>query len=269
VWAEENSRDFLFDSMQRRETYGTSGPRMIVRFFGGWDYPEDMCASVAYDPTGASLTSGEFVAIGYERGVPMGGSLPRPRGNAHAPTFAVAALMDPGFSLDDPTSDLYERSTALQQIQIIKGWLNEKGKVEEQVLAVVGDPDNGADVQLDTCETYGPGAEELCTVWRDESFDPTQRAFYYARVVENPTCRWSWLQCNDYASRNDVDWGQACDDQGSLPEGFRRCCLHDSLLALADSKRKLSIDLPLTSRRESYPETIQERAWSSPIWYTP
>jgi len=269
VWAEENSRDFLFDSMQRRETYGTSGPRMILRFFGGWDYPAEMCESVAYDPTGASLQSGPFVTMGYEQGVPMGGSLPRPDANDESPTFAVAALMDPGFALDDQTSDLYERSTVLQQIQIIKGWLDEKGERREQVLSVAGDPDNGAGVALDTCEPHGPGAEDLCTVWRDEAFDPTQRAYYYARVVENPTCRWSWLQCNNYAKSNGVDWGEACDDKESLPEGFRRCCLHDSLLELADSRRSMSIALPRTSRRESYPETIQERAWSSPIWHRP
>jgi hypothetical protein len=262
VWSEENSRDFLFDSMRRRETYGTSGPRMLVRFFGAWDHPNDMCSGVRFDPTGASLKGGSFVEAGYERGVPMGGNLPSPATRDAVPSFAVAALMDPGFALDDPKSDLFERSTPLQQIQIVKGWLDADGNAQETVVSVVGTPDNAAGVDLDTCEPHGAGAEDLCTVWRDDSFDPGQRAFYYARVVENPTCRWSWLQCRDYSSKNDVDWDRACKDEGSIPEGFRSCCLHEALeggLGSGMKKRRLG----------TYPKTIQERAWTSPIWYTP
>ena len=108
----------------------------------------------------------------------------------------------------------------------------------------------------------GTGAEALCTVWRDDSFDPSQRAFYYARVVENPTCRWSWLQCNDYATANGVDWQQACEAPDSIPEGFQNCCLHQSLGEGSRDRRK-------KRQLGTYPETIQERAWTSPIWFDP
>lgn len=262
VWSEENSRDYLFDAMQRRETYATSGPRMTVRFFGSWDYPEAMCDAVRYDPTAASLTQGAFVRTGYENGVPMGSDLPESSDEAARPVFAVAALKDPGFDTERPGSDLHERSTPLQQLQIIKGWVDARGKKHEQVVSVAGDPENGSSVDLDTCEPRGPGADALCAVWRDDSFAPEQRAFYYARVVENPTCRWSWLQCNAYARDNDVDWGDACANQGSLPKGYRSCCLHRSL----SGRLATSVTEGLLG---TYPEAVQERAWTSPIWYEP
>jgi len=248
--------------MQRRETYGTSGPRMIVRFFGGWDYPEDVCADLHYDPTSASLQRGPFVETGYAEGVPMGSDLPPLTASGQTPAFAVAAFKDAGFDVDDPSSDLYEQSTPLQQIQIVKGWVDEKGKAQEKVVSVVGDPDNGADVDLDTCEPRGAGADQLCTVWRDESFDPTQRAFYYARVVENPTCRWSWRQCLGYSQEQDISWEAACEDQSELPEGLRNCCLHEEMGGGIGTSYKRSMI-------GSYPRTIQERAWTSPIWYQP
>jgi hypothetical protein len=264
IWSEENSRDYLFDAMRRREVYGTSGPRMTLRLFGGWDYPADMCDDVSYDPSASALTQGDFVVTGYERGVPMGGDLTSAPSPGDKPIFAVAALKDPGFGvadeLDEEEGDLFERSTPLQKLEIIKGWVSADGEVHEKVVAVAGQL--GSSVRLDTCEPQGPGADSLCAVWRDDFFDPDQRAFYYARAAENPTCRWSWLQCTDWGRENDIEWEQSCSDPKSLPEGYQSCCKHESLSDLGRSK--------LNERLlGTYPETIQERAWSSPIWYRP
>jgi hypothetical protein len=215
LWAEENSRDALFSAMVRREAYGTSGTRPVVRFFGGWGYDEGLC-----DAT-------DFAARGYAGGVPMGGDLPaRPEG-AQAPVFAVSALQDPG-APDAP-------GTPLQRVQIVKGWL-EGGAPRERVYDVAGG-DNGASVDIRSCETRGQGAARLCAVWRDPDFDPQQRAFYYARVLENPTCRWSQHLC--------VAAGVDCSKPGSVGPGFAGCC--------SASNRK----------------AIQERAWTSPVWYAP
>ena len=216
LWAEENSRDALFAAMRRREAYGTSGPRMNVRFLAGWDYPEDLC------------TRPDFVERGYDDGVPMGGDLPaRPAAGARGPTFAVWALRDPGGG--EPTAPL-------QRVQIIKGWI-ENGQAREQVYEVAGDLNNGASVDLASCTPRGSGFDQLCTVWRDPAFDAAQRAFYYARVVQNPTCRWSTYACNAA--------GVDCRNPATVPEAFAPCC----------------------DRR--YPATVRERAWTSPIWYTP
>ncbi len=218
VWAEQNTRSVLFDAMKRRETYATSGPRMIVRFFGGWDYPDDLCERT------------ELIDVGYGDGVPMGGDLPfRPAG-AEAPTFVISALRDSG-TLDMP-------GTPLQLIQIIKGWVEDEntGETSELVYEIAGDPDNGAGVNLATCEPLGSGFDSLCTVWTDPDFDPDQLAFYYARVLENPTCRWSHRACNETG----VDCSTMEPDDPLI-----NCC------------------------NESIPATIQERAWTSPIWYTP
>jgi hypothetical protein len=127
--------------------------------------------------------------------------------------------------------------TPLQHIQIVKGWVDDSGTAQEKVFDVVGDPDNGASVDTTTCTAQGSGADSLCKVWKDPDFDRSQRAFYYARVLENPTCRWSTYVCN----RNGVD----CSNPGSVPPGFAACCN------------------PL------WPKSIQERAWTSPIWYRP
>jgi hypothetical protein len=216
LWAEENSRDSLFSAMRRREAYGTSGTRPIVRFFGGWDYGAELCS----DP--------ELVAKGYQAGVPMGGDLPaRPR-SARAPTFVVSALQDAG-SASKP-------GTPLQRVQIVKGWLDAKGVLHERVVDVAGG-DDGASVDLATCTPRGEGHKQLCSVWRDPSFDAKQRAFYYARVLENPSCRWSQYVC----VANHVD----CSDPKRVPASLAACCTGE------------------------LQPTIQERAWTSPIWYSP
>jgi hypothetical protein len=216
LWAEENSRDALFAAMQRREAYGTSGTRPTVRFFGGWSYADELCS----DP--------QLVAKGYQGGVPMGGDLPeRPRG-AGAPTFAVLALQDAG------TPDA--KGTPLQRVQIVKGWVDAKGETHERVVDVAGGP-NDASVDLETCEPRGEGAKQLCAVWRDPEFDPRQGAFYYARVLENPTCRWSQRICR--AAKVD------CGAPNRLPPNLAGCC------------------------SEVAKPTVQERAWTSPIWYEP
>ncbi|MCZ6465498.1 MAG: DUF3604 domain-containing protein, partial [Proteobacteria bacterium] len=212
LWAEENSRDALFAAMRRREAYGTSGPRMTVRFFGGWGYGAELCQSEA------------FAAEGIAGGVPMGGVLPPAPDGAAAPRFAVWALRDPG-----------RDGAPLQRIQIVKGWL-ENGTSREAVYDVAGGP-NSASVDLATCEPRGAGADSLCAVWTDPDFDAGERAFYYARVLENPTCRWSQWVCR----RAGVD----CADPSSVGEGLEPCCA------------------------ESHRPTVQERAWTSPVWYRP
>jgi hypothetical protein len=178
VWATENTREAIFDAMKRRETYATTGPRMAVRFFGGWDYaPGDANNRMP-------------AAIGYGKGVPMGGDLNKaPSGKS--PTFLVAALKDAiGANLD--------------RIQIVKGWLDQDGKTQERVydVAVSGgrkiDADGrcktpvGSTVDVENATwTNTIGAPELITVWKDPQFDAKQRAFYYARVIEIPTPRWT------------------------------------------------------------------------------
>jgi hypothetical protein len=211
VWATENTREAIFDAMKRRETYATTGPRMLVRFFGGFDFE-------AKDANNRMPAQ-----IGYAKGVPMGGELAAaPEGKA--PTFLVAALKDPiGANLD--------------RIQIVKGWLDAKGEVQETVHDVAwGDaarrkPDakgklppvgNTVDVENATW-TNTIGAPELIAVWKDPAFDRSQHAFYYARVIEIPTPRWTAY----------------------------------------DAKRFGVKPLPGTTM------TLQERAYTSPIWYTP
>lgn len=221
VWAEENSRDALFAAMRRRETYATSGTRPIVRFFAG-DYPGDLCD----DP--------DFAATGYRRGVPMGAEI-GPLDGSSSPVFAVLALKDAG----EPAAGGRPAvpGTPLQSVQIIKGWLDGDGEPQEKVFEVAGDPTNGAGVDLETCAPSGSGFDSLCTTWRDPEFDPRQRAFYYARILENPTCRWSTYQCNAL--------GVDCSRPDDVPPALVACC--DPHIEKA----------------------IQERAWASPIWFRP
>jgi hypothetical protein len=215
LYAEENTRDALFAAMQRREAYATSGTRPVLRFFGGWEYPEDVCEA------------SDMIAQGYAGGVPMGGDLPAPPSGDAAPQFIVSALADSG-TADYP-------GNPLQRIQLVKGWY-QNGELREQVLDVAGG-DTGATVDLQTCDQSGPGHQQLCTVWTDPGFTPGAPAFYYTRVLENPSCRWSQRIC--------ADAGVRCEDPGTIPEGMENCCAAD------------------------HQQIIQERAWSSPIWYTP
>jgi len=209
VWATENTREAIFDAMMRKEVYATTGPRMTVRFFGGWEYDS------------ADASAPKLAKVGYEKGVPMGGEL-SPSDIAKAPTFLVAALKDPmGANLD--------------RVQIIKGWLNEDGTTDEKVYDVVwgGDrklnrkgklPAVGNTVNLkEATWTNTIGGAQLATVWMDPDFDPKQKAFYYVRVLEIPTPRWTAY---------DVKY----------------------------------FDIKMA---EEVPMIHQERAYTSPIWYTP
>jgi hypothetical protein len=214
VWAEENSREAIFAALRRRETFGTSGPRMQVRLFGGWDYSDHLCED------------SNLARAGYAGGVPMGGELPE-RPSGAAPTFIATALKDVGTAT--------RPGTDLQRIQIVKLWL-EDGEPRERVLDVAGNPAGGADVDLASCEPRGSGHAALCSVWTDPAFDPDASSLYYARVLENPTCRWSTWICNEH--------GVDCSSPGSVPDELAACC------------------------DPSIPKSIQERAWTSPIWYT-
>jgi hypothetical protein len=209
VWANENTREAIWDAMQRKETYSTTGPRMIVRFFGGFEFER------------ADAETRSPAVAGYSKGVPMGGDLSRaPAGKA--PTFLVAALRDPiGANLD--------------RIQIIKGWMDASGDLQEKVYDVAWGGDRGpsADGKLPSVGstvdvanatwTNTIGAPELITVWSDPSFNANERAFYYARVIEIPTPRWTAY----------------------------------------DAKRFGTTPLPGTRM------TVTERAYTSPIWYNP
>lgn len=212
VWAEERSRDAIFDALRRREAYGTSGPRITLRLFAGWGYAEGLCDAV------------DFVEQGYAGGVPMGGVLPPKPEGAGAPRFAVSALADPGGD-----------NTPLQRVQIVRGRLTSEG-LQYDVFDAAGGP-NDASVDTSTCETSGAGADALCAVFSEPDFDPEAPAFYYARVIENPTCRWTTRKC----AAASVD----CADEATVTEGFEGCC------------------------DDRFQQVVQERAWSSPVWYQP
>ncbi|OMP32336.1 DUF3604 domain-containing protein [Mangrovimonas sp. DI 80] len=211
VWATSNTREALWDAMKRKETYASTGPRMTVRFFGGFNY------------TDADIADANSVQIGYDKGVPMGGDLKTaPEGKA--PTFLIHAVKDP-------------TSGNLDRIQVVKGWLDASGNTHEKVYNVVwGDADkrsldakgnlppvgNTVDVKNASWENT-IGATELKTFWQDPDFDPTLKAFYYVRVIEIPTPRWTTFDMKNY-------------------------------------------NLTMT---DDVPRTIQERAYTSPIWYNP
>ena len=206
VWAEENSRDSIFEALKRKETYGTSGPRMVVRFFGGFDFKADACER-------------DFVEIGYRDGVPMGGDLSRADDKTKKPRFIAAAWRD----------DFLR--TNLEQIQIIKGWVSRERDPEtgewsyeehEKVYTAVGDtgsPFNPA-VDPETCKADpSVGYERLCTVWEDPDFHPEQHAFYYARVLEEPVCRYSTLWCRVHIGVDPLDHDQCVSDLASMAAG--------------------------------------------------
>jgi len=237
VWAEENSRDSLFEAMRRRETYATSGTRPIVRFFAGFEYEPSLCGAP------------DWLARSYAAGVPMGGVI---EGGSQGRRMRVLVT-----ALEDAGSPGHP-GTPLQRIQVVKGWLDGEGRSHERVIDVVGEAANGAGVDPQTCEPVGPGHAELCTVWEDASFEPAQPAFYYARVLENPTCRWSTLQCRA-AGVNPFDADcleqaeaatTAARERGARGDVYGRCCLSEA-------------------EQPFYSPTIQERAWTSPVWYRP
>jgi hypothetical protein len=211
VWAKENTRESIFDAMQRKETYATTGSRMIVRFFGGWEFDTK------------DANNRLPARVGYAKGVPMGGNLSAVPKGKKVPTFLVAALKDPiGGNLD--------------RIQIIKGWLDAKGKMHEMVYDVAWSDDRKLDPKTGKLPSVGNtvdvvnaswtntiGATELITVWKDPDFDSKQSAFYYARVIEIPTPRWT-----------------------------------------AFDAKYFKVNMP-----KEVPMTTTERAYTSPIWYTP
>jgi uncharacterized protein DUF3604 len=208
VWAEENTRASIFEAMQRKETFATSGPHIKLRFFGGWEYKTE------------ELGDKDWVKTGYRKGVPMGGDLPKE--NGHAPTFMVWAVKDP-------------TSGNLDRIQVVKGW-TKSGQSFEKVFDVVWAGDRKPDVVSGKVPAIGStvdlanatytntiGSTELKTVWTDPEFDPSLHAFYYARALEIPTPRWTTIQAH-----------------------------------------QLGVAIP-----DVVAATVQERAWSSPIWFTP
>jgi hypothetical protein len=210
VWAKENTREAIFDAMERKEVYATTGSRMTVRFFGGWDFDEK------------DATSRTPAAAGYQKGVPMGGDLGAAAAGK-APTFLVGAMKDPiGGNLD--------------RVQIVKGWLDAKGATHEQVYDVAWSGDRKPDPKTGKVPLVGStvdvanatwtntiGAAELLAVWKDPAFDPAQRAFYYARVIEIPTPRWTAYDAKRFGVTMDP----------------------------------------------KVPMTTTERAYTSPIWYSP
>jgi len=210
AWAEENTRDSIFKAFKRKETFATTGTRLAVRFFGG------------YDLSSIDLNSDNMVSEAYKNGVTMGADLLS--NGDKVPEFIVWAQKD-------------KYGAPLQRVQIIKGWMDSiSGRPNEKVFDVVCSdgnavdpvthrcPDNGAKVNINDCSiSQGVGSSELKTHWKDPGFDSSNKAFYYVRVLENPTCRWS-------------TWD-------AVKRGFKP--------------------------REDLHETIQERAWSSPIWYIP
>ena len=209
VWAEENTRESIFAALKRKETFATSGTRIRLHLFAGWDYSSEI------------LSSADWQSEAYSAGTPMGGTVSPQAGNESL-KLIVRAIKDPA-------------SAWLQRAQIVKGWV-ENGERREQVFDVACSdgmspdaithrcPDNGASVNVATCDySKTAGDTEFAVVWEDPAFDASQYAFYYARVLENPTCRWSTWEANRHG------W-------------------------------------PLL---DNVPATLQERAWSSPIWYSP
>lgn len=211
VWAEENTRDQLFEAMRSRETYATSGTRINLRFFAGWDYPTDLAEQT------------NFIRDAYRNGVAMGSVLNTHASAEGSPLFVVAAQKD-------------SMAGNLQRVQMVKAWLDSAGVAQEKVVDIACSdgltpdaasgrcPDNGASVDISTCTVDTDNGDAQLTVsWRDPDFNAGAAAFYYVRVLENPSCRWS---------------------------------SYDAI--------RLGIAPP-----EGVPAVIQERAWSSPIWYEP
>jgi len=211
VWAEENSREAIFDAIKRKEVYATTGPRIVLRFFGGWDFDA------------ADLAQADYATLGYQKGVPMGGDLMGTDAKDAAPRFMITASKDPdGANLD--------------RVQVVKGWLDADGSLQEKVFDVawsdarIVDPETGSLPPVGSTVNVAKasytntiGTENLATVWTDPTFDSSLRAFYYVRVLEIPTPRWTTYDA-----------------------------------------QRFNLDLP-----NDVPVSIQERVYSSPIWFTP
>ena len=202
VWAVENSRDAIFESLRRKEVFGTTGTRIRPRLFAGWDFAEDACGME------------DMAAHGYAAGIPMGGDLGGGPSGA-SPQLLVSAVKDPD-------------AAHLQKLQVIKGWIDAAGQAHYKVFDVAGGENEAGEVNLQTGEWSGSGSEALCAVFEDTEFDPAESSYYYLRAVEVPTLRWSWAQCIALP-----------------PEERPDACYNDA------------------------PKTIQEMAWTSPIWYLP
>ncbi|MCW8833512.1 MAG: DUF3604 domain-containing protein [Colwellia sp.] len=210
VWAADNSREAIFDAMQRKEVYASTGPRITLRVFGGWDFDNK------------DLNAQSFASIGYEKGVPMGGDFTKKPRAAKSPKLMIAAMRDPiGANLD--------------RIQVVKGWVDHDGKTQEQIYNVTWSGERAIDKNgklpavgntvnvADATWSNTIGESELSTVWTDPDFDKKLNAFYYVRVLEIPTPRWTTYDAH-----------------------------------------RFGIEIP-----KGAPTTIQERAYSSPIWYQP
>ena len=194
VWAEENSRESIWAAMHRREVFATTGPRIVVRFFGGYSYPSNLCES------------GTYAEDGYAGGVPMGGELARPADDKLRPVFSVSAMQDAGTAKSP--------GTPLDIVQIVKIWLDD-GQIRQKVFDIARS-DEKDDLDPQTCEAPKSGSASLCATWTDEDYDPRISTVYYARVLEKPSCRWTGFLCA--AVQADCRRGNAVAD------GFEFCC---------------------------------------------
>jgi hypothetical protein len=233
VWAEENRRDAIFNAMRGRETYATSGTRPIVRFFAG-DYETDLCD----DP--------QALEKAYASGVPMGGILTR-KPDDSAPRFFISAQRDHGTELHP--------ANPLERIQIIKGWVRADGTTHERVVDVLGSETEGLGVDMNSCAATATGHASLCSVWEDPDYTEGEAAFYYARILETPSCRWSTLQCQ----AADVNpFSESCSTQADVANELAN--------AQGNSGDLYGICCTNPERDPFYSPTIRERAWTSPIW---
>ncbi len=210
VWAVERSRDALFEAMQRRETFATSGPRIEPRFFGGWGFAETLCEQP------------DRLDVAYQQGVPMGGILKRDSDSRSPPRFFVQALPDlkrsGGIDMTTPIA-------VTQIVKITAGLLARGGVPQEKVYTVDGSLDNGASVDLKTCRKTGvldAGLLNTCKVWTDPDFDPTEPAVYYLRVLENPSCRFNHFRCLQERERTGQENPPACDGIEETPSQRER-----------------------------------------------
>jgi hypothetical protein len=235
VWAPENTRNDIWDALHRGETWGTSGPRIRMRAIGGWALPEDACDALA---------AGRNPIDDGAAGTLMGGDLPSPAPASARPQLAVWAQQDP-------------EGYPLQRIDIVKGWVDAQGEPRVKVFeGVTRTSDTVMRPSMSDCSVHvGNHPEQLCTTWSDPEFDAAQDAYYYPRVLEVPSCRWSAWMCN---VESKVDCGALDPANGMFPQetgfaGYEGCCVISGEPGSFIGKNTFS--------------TIEERAWASPIWY--